>query len=156
MTTIAYKHGKMAGDTRAYGFDKMPVGYKQKVFKLTNGSFIGVSASCVGVPKAVRDWVEAGMPQDKLPFDRGSESNSFEAIIIDIMGYAVLLDNSFLPSDPVWHPFYAIGSGKDIAYTAMHLGHSAAEAVKIAGEIDPWTGTEYMVITREENVNEGV
>lgn len=37
--------------------------------------------------------------------------------------------------------FWAIGSGRDYAITAMHLNKTAKSAVKVAGKIDPYTAT---------------
>ncbi|TIM24241.1 MAG: hypothetical protein E5Y74_02600 [Mesorhizobium sp.] len=51
----------MAGDGRALGFDSVSVGEKTKVFRLCDGTLIGVSSWSLGIPKAVRDWVEKGM-----------------------------------------------------------------------------------------------
>lgn len=40
----------------------------------------------------------------------------------------------------VLDPFWAIGSGRDFATAAMHLGKTAAEAVEIAARFDNGTG----------------
>lgn len=40
-------------------------------------------------------------------------------------------------------PYFAIGSGQKYALTALSQGKTPYEAVKIAGQFDPWTGMGY-------------
>lgn len=42
--------------------------------------------------------------------------------------------------------FHAIGSGRDFALAAMHMGHSAKKAVQVAMEFDAGTGGEIEVV----------
>lgn len=48
---------------------------------------------------------------------------------------------------PMRKPFYAIGSGRDFALMAMHLGKSAREAVALAALFDRYTNTEVQSLT---------
>lgn len=140
MTTITYRDGVMAGDGRAFGFDKMSVGEKTKVFRLSDGTLIGVSTSALGIPKAVRDWVERGMDSSAIPVPRDKDKFDFEALIVRANGEAELLDGNWLPGDPVKADYYAIGSGKQFAMAALVLGKSAKESVEVAAQLDVWTG----------------
>lgn len=54
MTTIVYRAGTMAADSRAWGFDKAFIGEKTKVFRLDDGRLLGVSTAVIGLPLAVR------------------------------------------------------------------------------------------------------
>lgn len=42
--------------------------------------------------------------------------------------------------------FAAIGSGGDFAHTALHLGHTVQEAIKVAAELDIYCGGEVQII----------
>lgn len=42
--------------------------------------------------------------------------------------------------------FHAIGSGRDFALAALHMGHSAKDAVQVAMEFDAGTGGEIEVV----------
>lgn len=50
---------------------------------------------------------------------------------------------------------FAVGSGSDIARTAMHLGNDSVRAVQIASELDVYTGGEIksIVVTQVRNEN---
>lgn len=147
MTTIAYRNGTMAGDGRALGFDSVSVGEKTKVFRFCDGTLIGVSSWSLGIPKAVRDWVEKGMDVSDIPVPRNDDNFEFEALIVRKNGEAVLLDGNWLPSDPVKGEYYAIGSGKQYALAALVLGKSAKESVEVAAKLDVWTGGTVTAIT---------
>jgi len=149
MTTIVYRDGIMAADTRAFGFDKTPIGKKTKVFRLDDGRLMGVSTAAVGISNAVRDWVKAGMPQDALPVTRDRKEISFEALVVFPNGDCLIIDGNWLPSDPCHADFYAVGSGRDYALGALVTGCSAVEALKIAGKLDPWTGEDIETVTHK-------
>lgn len=48
MTTIAYRNGVMAADTRAYSGGKLPIGTKTKIERLEDGTLLGVSSITPG------------------------------------------------------------------------------------------------------------
>lgn len=80
MTVIAYRDGVMASDSRAYGYDRSPVGAKRKVYRLDDGTLLGVSSANIGVPRVVRDWIAGGMKQDGVP-SRSTEKMDFHALL---------------------------------------------------------------------------
>ena len=49
-------------------------------------------------------------------------------------------------------PFCAIGSGRDFALAAMALGHSAIEAVTVAGRFDTASGNGFDALPLTANV----
>lgn len=149
MTTIVYKDGIMAADTRAFGFDKCPVGKKTKVYKLDDGRLIGVSTALIGIPNAVRKWANEGMKRDAIPMAIDREKVDFEAIIVSADGSCVLLDGNWLPSDPVQSPYYAIGSGKEYALAALLLDCDAKRAVEVASKLDPWTSNDIETVSHK-------
>lgn len=150
MTTICYRDGVMASDTRAWGVDKAPVGRKHKSVRLSDGSLLGVSSAIIGCSKIVREWIEAGMDAKDLPVDRDKSKVDFDAILVRPNGSCILIDGNWMPSDPVTAPFYAIGSGKDFALAALVLGETAASAVKVASQLDAWTGDEVSTVSHAE------
>lgn len=51
---------------------------------------------------------------------------------------------------PVYEDFYAVGSGRDFAISAMHFGKTAAEAVKHAIQFDLYSGGAVRTMTLEK------
>lgn len=148
MTTIAYRNGVMAGDSRAFGFDKYPVGQKTKVYRLPDGGLFGISAAKTGVVKRVREWIEDGTRPENKP-SPWCEEDDFQAIIVRPDGKCVLVSENFLPSDPVEAEFYAIGSGKELALGAMAAGLDAPAAVRVACKFDPWSAEPVYQVRHE-------
>jgi hypothetical protein len=149
MTTICYRDGIMAGDSRAYGFDKVPVGSKMKPTRLPDGSLLGVSSSVVGCSQIVKEWVLAGMDSKAAPH-RKKEDIDFQAMLVRPDGTCILIDGNWLPSDPISEAYYAIGSGREFALAALFLGKTAAEAVEVACHLDVWTGGRVETVRHEE------
>lgn len=129
MTTIAYRDGVLAGDTRVTDdsghvwTDKC-----KKVFRIKDGSLVGVSGD-MEPGELLLDALRAGVTEFKLPADS------------DINAIRVLADGRlFISEGEAWtlwpEPYAAIGSGKRCALTALRMGYSAREAVRqgIAGD----------------------
>jgi hypothetical protein len=139
MTTIAYRDGVMLGDTRSYGLnDRTPVGRKTKVHRLTDGTLVGASIAVFGGAELLLRWVADGMrnmPGDWAP-DFGERG--FEVMVARPSGEVVMFDESLCPC-AVEAPFFAVGSGKQYALAALHLGHSLHEAVALAVAMDVWS-----------------
>lgn len=139
MTTIAFRDGIMAADSRAYSGRNLYVGMKRKIHRV-NGMLVGISSSTVGVPEKVRRLIE----------DNGIEG-SFEdpldcsAIVVTRDGRVFYFDKSDTFSGPVQSEFLAIGSGEDYAMGAMAHGASAEDAVRIAIQYDPWSAGEICI-----------
>lgn len=67
MTTIAYKHGVMAADSRAYGAGLGSIGSKLKIRRLPDGRLIGATTPQVGAGEAILDWYAAGADVHNTP-----------------------------------------------------------------------------------------
>lgn len=133
MTTICYRDGVMAADSRAYCGDKMPVGSKVKISRLKNGTLIGVSSTEVGAGEMVRKWVEDGMSEDEdLP-------EAFTLLMAKPDGSVFLAEGSTMLSGPLRADFFAIGSGEQFAYGAMMMGADAIEAAEVGAKADVWS-----------------
>jgi hypothetical protein len=138
MTTIAYsaREGKMLGDTRAFGFNKGPVGVKEKVVYLDGGCLLGVSTNGLGLADAVVRWVRDGMPPNERPVVE--KGDWCEVLLVHPDGSATLMDKTLAPAR-VKADHYAVGSGKDYAVAALHLGHSLVDALRVACDLDVWS-----------------
>lgn len=143
MTTIAYRNGLMAADSRAYGGDRCPVGFKRKIRRLDDGTLIGCSSNTPGQPEAVLDWYEKGADIESAP---KFPENKFRLLVVKPHGAAYLGEDSFFLAGPLHGDFFAVGSGQEFAIGAMEAGADARRAVEIAIKCDPWSGGEITVL----------
>lgn len=134
MTTICYRGGILAGDTRCTTEDDgiLP-GHVRKVHKLRSGSLIGFAGTLAMIQKVVAEVKKN--PHGDIIIKPGEE---IEGLLIYADGEVAQLDSAGWTK--VRADYYSIGSGAIAARVAMRLGKSAAEAVKIAMEFDPGTG----------------
>jgi hypothetical protein len=134
VTTIAYKDGVLAGDTLA---DRGGLAHlvDSKVFALADGRLFGGCGS-FGQVLAVKTWLDGG---EKPAVD------DFSGIVVELDGSARILESS-LQFVPVPFPWFAIGSGRDFAIAAMHLGRTALQAVELAAEYDTYTGGQILMV----------
>lgn len=149
MTTIAYRNGIMASDSRAYSGDKHPIGEKQKIFQFPDGTLVGASSSVVGEPDAFIRWLMS-LGKDA---DYRSAVSPRKFLVASILvrpdGSGFYWDDGENFTGPLENEFYAVGSGEQSAYAAMLCGKSAAEAIEIAIMVDPWTGGRVRTLTHE-------
>lgn len=135
MTTIVYRSGILAADSRAYSGGREPMGDKVKVHTLGNGlGYAGVSSSIPGGAERVIAWLNAEQPED---FDLPEK---FTALMLDQDGKVYYACDTRYMSGPLTGDFFAIGSGNEYAIGAMKRGASAIEAVKVAIDCDVWSG----------------
>jgi len=134
MTTIAYDGVMLAGD-RLANDNGIPT-QCTKIHVLCEGSTL---AGCSGDTQdkvMFLKWIDAGQPADKKP----KVEDSFRAITVERdTGKAFLYEFKLEPV-LIEDDFYAIGSGRDFAWTAMSMGMSARDAVNKAAEFDIFTG----------------
>lgn len=142
MTTIAYKDGVIASDSRATYDDWT----KSKCVKLyrakskidpVKGDVIVATAGHSSASLLFLDWLEVG-GEPRL-HDRGvNEMNEFECLIVHKSG--VWIGDRLCRLEVLEEEFWAAGSGRQAALAAMHCGKSAVEAVRIACRIDSFSG----------------
>ena len=142
MTTIAFRDGVLAADSRATWEDGT-IGKCVKLYRLVSkvepcrGPILLGIAGEVYAALLFHDWLRDG-GEPKL-HDRGVDTeDDFDALIVHRSGLFLanrLCRIDFLPED-----FCAFGSGRQAALAAMMCGKSAVEAVRIAARIDPHTG----------------
>jgi hypothetical protein len=140
VTTIVYRDGVLAADSRAYAGNRSPIGFKQKIRAIVVDEvpyLVGVSTPVPGYGEAVLNWFEAGHNfHDSPPMPEGG----FTLLAVDAAGQAYYANDTFYLSGPLDAPFWAIGSGEEYAIGALTSGASAFEAVKVAMTYDQWTG----------------
>lgn len=143
MTTIAYRDGIIAADSRltvdhGSGARKHTC---RKLFRKTVGE--GKKAHDVIIATAGEsspgmvfvDWYGSGKPIPDLFLHLGGD---FLCLVLTPHGlyeYDVYCRGELIEEE-----FYAVGSGSMAALAAMHCGKSAVEAVRVAARIDSFTG----------------
>ena len=137
MTTIAYRDGVLAADSRSED-SCTKVFCFPKIYKVA-GRLVGM-AGCVSKGQEFLEWLRAGGERLKIDEDRMSAIALLEDGSVEVYE-----DTTFWLDLPPGE-FYAVGSGAAAALAAMHCGKSAAEAVEIACRVDP--SSEGPVVTR--------
>ncbi|MES9841207.1 MAG: hypothetical protein ABW134_11695 [Candidatus Thiodiazotropha endolucinida] len=134
MTTIAYKDGVIAYDSRVTQGQTITSDRSSKLYRRN-----GVNFFVSGLVGEQEELIKAYFAEDRTGF-RIVDSHA----IVDDNGKVFHFGNS--RNDGYWkspidqYECFAIGSGSDHALTAMDLGCSAAEAVKMAAKRDAFTG----------------
>lgn len=129
MTTIAWDGTILSGDSR--GCRGTLPREVRKVFLLDDGRLFGFAGS-------TQDGMAALNYMNGNQKEKPSLDEDFCGIVIkDKECYG--LECKLIPM-PVEEKHYAIGSGREIALTAMYLGKTANEAVEIAKLFDVSTG----------------
>lgn len=141
MTTIVYRAGYLAADTRAYSGNKPPIGRKTKIFYREDLQIAcGVSSSEPGVGELFWSWLSGEIGDGTVFKDK-----EFTALVIE-RGEVFIFENSIHPTGPLEADFFAIGTGREYALGAMEMGASAPEAVRVACKLDVWSQDPIMVI----------
>lgn len=157
MSVIVYRDGVMAADTRAYSGDATPIGHKMKIFRLTDGSLVGIATNKPGLGEALVNWFNAGCTHEALP----DGELVFSALLVRPTGDVFLYSDSPYPSGPLAGHYFAIGSGDRYALGAFAMDATAEQAVSAACMFDVWCSTPIAVLKLyedddEEPVGEGV
>jgi ATP-dependent protease HslVU (ClpYQ) peptidase subunit len=152
MTTIAYRDGVLAADSRVtvdYGSGARKHTCK-KLFRkrVTEGkkSFdVIIATAGESSPGMVFvDWYGSGtsVPDIFLHIDA-----DFTCLVLTPDG--LFEYDTFCRGEKIEEDFYAIGSGAMAALAAMHCGKSALDAVRIAARVDTYTGGRIVTETLE-------
>lgn len=132
MTTIAFDGKTLAADSLVT-YDGMRVGNSEKIVKVIGG-MLGSAGNSEDVT-AAEAWFNAGCPEKRpvltsyigifIP-DDGSSPQEYNEKLIQMA----------LPSNSPW----VAGTGKNFAMAAMLAGKDAVEAVRIAIQLDIYSG----------------
>ena len=121
MTTIAYKDGVLAAD-RSVWQDDTYVGERSKITRVHTGGLAGAAGTASFV-SAFLQWA-GGVREDCPP--RGEGDVGF------VVNHDTMLQYDEAGEYIAHAPYFAWGSGADVALGAMHAGVSATDAVKAA------------------------
>jgi ATP-dependent protease HslVU (ClpYQ) peptidase subunit len=145
MTTIAYRDGVLAADTQVTCGGTVD-GWTRKAFR--KGRLLYAVSGGTGLANAFRSWVEGGMIGE-APSLKGADDDkdSAHGFLFPGGNRVVWRYNDVWTSHKA--PFFAAGSGSEIALGAMLAGATAEQAVRAAAERDTSTGGEITVLHLE-------
>lgn len=127
MTVIAYDGKTLAADRRITSSGLIRTMTKIRRIGDLRVGCAGPTDSAV----AMFAWIEGGCVSDQFPKSQSDKEDWAATIVIDGAGRICMYERT--PSMQVLEDeIIAIGSGRDFALAAMHLGKTAAEAVDVA------------------------
>lgn len=144
VTTIAYRDGVIAADSRATYSTEAGGSRKHTCRKLyrkriTEGrkTFdVVIATAGESTPGLVFvEWYGSGKPIPDVFLHLGGDFTCLVLRPDGLYEYDV-----YCQAEKIEEEFYAIGSGAKAALAALHCGKSAIEAVRIACRIDPYSG----------------
>lgn len=144
MTTICYRDGVMAADTRVtvdshHGGARVFRCEKLYRVRVRNGkrevpAIVGLAGGAFD-GLAFLDWLVGTDPEPPQRLIEGEAD--FSALVLNQHG--LFEYDKWCRPERVLEKFYAIGSGAKAALGALHMGASARRAVAVAARIDPYT-----------------
>lgn len=141
MTTIAYRDGVIAADTRVTS-DSIITGSVRKVSK--NGRVLMGVAGTAAMARELRAWFDEGcqgpLPPNPHPLDK---EWSVWALIATPTDVYIVQESGICRNTA---PYHAMGSGRELALGAMAHGATAEEAVRAAIKHDTSSGGEITVL----------
>lgn len=135
MTCIAFDGRTLAADKRC-----CIVGLVRTVTKIHRvGELLVGGSGELSFILAMVEWVRGGRLADKFPADQRNKDDYQPVLVIEADGTPSIYERT---PHPIRYedPFCAIGSGRDYAMAAMHLGKTAREAVEVACALDAGCG----------------
>lgn len=147
MTTIAYRRGIMASDSKT-SYGDVSFARSTKIHKLSDGSLVGFSGtatSCERMLEAMKHAIIGG----GLTHDLFHECKGASAIYVEAATEKVYCIEGGKRSGyfELEGEFFADGSGFIVALAAMKAGASAEKAVEIACELDNNSGGPVVTLT---------
>lgn len=151
MTTIAYKDGVLAADSKVTS-DSVYAGTAIKLVK-SKRYLLAACGNLNCVHEFLR-WGKRGFKEEErhqLADEMKKTDVDFTGVSVDPNGMLYEYDGTTLPA-PVRlvKGMYAIGSGSEFALGAMAAGCSAREAIKIASLFDVNTGGKIRELNHAE------
>ena len=138
MTTIVYKNGILAADTRETVNN---VARRcSKLFK-SGKDIIATAGDSYSGMVFVNWWMAGAREEDKPDLTNLDFEEDFECLVWTkgkLWSVNRLFELVEINLDD--HPYYAVGSGSNVALGALAMGASAKRAVEIACEYDVFTG----------------
>lgn len=146
MTVIVWDGKTLAADKRAC-YDGM-INTVTKIHRITGrGVLVGGSGDAAFV-NAMIAWVRNGRVLDQFPAEQKSKDDWCSFLVIEQDGTISLYERSPYPV-LYEQTLFAIGSGREYARAALHLGCTSAEAVGVACCLDSGCGNGIDTLTLE-------
>lgn len=146
MSVVAWDGLTLAADKRAV------IGslYRKttKIFRL-NDCLVGYAGD-TDKAEELKAWWAAGAAPKEFPESCRDDSRSWASLLVISKGDLLHYQRTPYPVRYDKYQAMAIGSGRDFALAAMHLGKSAAEAVDVACALDSGCGDGVDILTLEE------
>jgi len=142
MTTIAYRDGELAADSKCTAGGYL-VGEFDKIIEV--GPFLVGGCGDVAMIARYFEWLQKQDNLGELPPKpdeslKAKEENSYTILFVHKQTKALWqMDNGNYPH-LLRAPFMAIGSGHLLAIGAMEMGATAKQAVEAAAKYDAYTG----------------
>jgi len=138
MTTIAYKDGIIAYDGRCTAGGTIVYDDYEKMRERDGAFFFGA-----GGTSEINDLIKA-YHGEEITGDCGASAIVCKAGELSLIGYddGKIWESPVRPDKP-----YAIGSGRDHAFTALDMGASAYQAIEMAAKRDTGTGGKIRTFT---------
>src|SRR4051812_1035464 len=126
MTVIAWDGKTLAADKRASSG-----GLMRTVTKIRRiyGNLVGVSGDACHM-EALFTWFASGADPAKYPSFQNDENKHSDLLVVTPQGEIHKYEHAAFPIR-FEDRLFAMGSGRDYALAAMHLGKSASEAVEV-------------------------
>jgi hypothetical protein len=141
MTTIAFDGIRLAADRRFSCAGGMSSG--TKIRKTKDGRLIG-AAGDAGLCMLTLDWLsEPEKTRGPRPVPKSGDD---DCEILEVFPDGRIFEYDKYGRYPNEDGIATIGSGRDYAKMAIHLGNDAPHAVKLAGLFDPSTSSDVDVL----------
>jgi ATP-dependent protease HslVU (ClpYQ) peptidase subunit len=138
MTTLAYKDGILAFDGKITAGNMVTTLNSRK--GIATDKYLAAAAGLSSFCGAFLEWVKTDFDPVKVPKTPNGKLCDIVGLVIDRKGTLTEYCDDLLPLKVGRVPFYARGSGREVATGAMAAGASAEEAVRIASKFDIYTG----------------
>lgn len=145
MTVVAWDGHRLAADTQASIGDLIT--HSKKLFRVGK-RIVGVAGSYADALEFIA-WLEADLGPAAFPPSLRPDNCPAVALVIEPNGRAFRYENTPYPVPVTSRKFMAIGSGRDFAMAAMHLGYDAPAAVATACALSVSCGGDIDTLTLE-------
>lgn len=142
MTVIAWDGKHLAADKR--GCSGTAIRTVTKIKKV-DGVLVGLSGDYQWFG-AMINWIDRGRKPEEYPLHQRDKDDWCPVLVIERDGTPSFYERSPFPIR-IEDQFVAIGSGRDFAMAALHLGHTAVEAVDVACKLDSACGNGVDVLS---------
>jgi hypothetical protein len=140
MTTIVWKKGVLCAD-RLYKSNGMKLPLEKKLIHCYHNLAFAIAGYSRGQAE-FHKWVLVNWPG----IEKGEilRLNADDVPFSDDISYIIAIGKKLWYTDndsivQVGAPWFALGSGAPYASAALHLGHTASEAMQVAHALDPST-----------------